>query len=43
MLGNEKLSNKRRKLFFDKISNIVEYLKYVNYDDYNNDMKECKV
>ena len=41
--GNENPSNKRRKSFFDKISNIVEYLKHANYDDHNNDTKERKV
>ena len=41
--GNEKPSNKRRKSFFDKISNIVGYLKHANYDDHNNDTKERKV
>lgn len=41
--GNENPSNKRRKSFFDKISNIVGYLKHANYDDHNNDTKERKV
>ena len=40
---NEKLSNTRRKSFFDKISNIVEYLKQANYDDHNSNKKERKV
>ena len=41
--GNENPSNKRRKSFFDKISNIIGYLKHANYDDHNNDTKERKV
>ena len=41
--GNEKPSNTRRKSFFDKVSNIVGYLKQANYDDRNNNRKERKV
>ena len=41
--GNEKPSNTRRKSFFDKVSNIVGYLKQANYDDHNNNRKERKV
>ena len=41
--GDEKPSNTRRKSFFDKVSNIVEYLKQANYVDRNNNKKERKV
>ena len=41
--GNEKASSTRRESFFDKASNIVEYLKHANCDDQNNNRKERKV
>ena len=41
--GDEKPSNTRRKSFFDKVSNIVGYLKQANYDVRNNNKKERKV
>ena len=36
-------SNTRRKSFFDRVSNIIGYLKHANCEDQNNNMKEKKV
>ncbi|XP_078376213.1 polycystin family receptor for egg jelly-like [Oculina patagonica] len=40
---NDKPSNTRRKSFFDKVSNIIGYLKHANYEDQNNNKNEKKV